>query len=111
MNVTVPTGPNTATLQVLAADGSDVTGSCTITATSSDPTIIQIGNPDASTPNVIPFTALLAGDTADVTYTATNAAGSTTQTDTLTIAEPAPAGMTVTYGSVIPVVNPQKSKK
>ena len=102
MNVTVPVGANTATVAVLDANGSDITGSCQITATSSDPTEIQIGTPDAATPNVIPFTALVAGGTATVTYQASNNAGTIMQSDTLTIAETAPSTMTVTYGATIP---------
>src|SRR6516164_569650 len=91
-SVTVPTGANTATVQVLDATGADITGSCSIAATS----------PDATTPNVIPFTAMKPGGTATVTYVATNSQGNTQEVDTLTIQITAPASMTVTYGTVIP---------
>lgn len=99
--ITVPSGPNTATVQVLDANGADITGTCTITATSSDPTVIQIGSPSASTPNVIPFTALMPAGTADILYDASNSAGDIQQTDVITVAVTAPASMTVTYGTVI----------
>jgi hypothetical protein len=108
MNVTVPTGPNTATVQVLDANGADITGSCAITASSSDPTVVLVGNPDPASPNVIPLVGLTAGSSADVTYTGANASGTTTQTDTITVAVTAPAGMVVTYGTSIPMVNPLK---
>ena len=101
-SVTVPTGANTATVQVLDATGADITGSCSIAATSSDSTVVQIGSPDAATPNVIPFTAMKPGGTATVTYVATNSQGNTQEVDTLTIQITAPASMTVTYGTVIP---------
>lgn len=105
--VTVPLGPNSASVQVLDANGADITGSCAITATSSDPTQVAIGNPDPSTPNVIPFTALVAGGTADITYDANNAAGDLQQTDTLTIQVTAPGSMLITYGATIPTPTPQ----
>jgi hypothetical protein len=111
MNVTVPTGANTATVQVLDANGADITGSCTLQVASSDSTIIQIGSPDAASPNVIPFTALGEGGSADVSYTATNAEGQVVQTDTLTVAVTAPASMVITYGTTVPVPAPSKSKK
>jgi hypothetical protein len=86
----------------LDATGADITGSCSIAATSSDSTVVQIGSPDAATPNVIPFTAMKPGGTATVTYVATNSQGNTQEVDTLTIQITAPASMTVTYGTVIP---------
>jgi hypothetical protein len=106
MNLIVPLGSNTATVKALDANGGDVTASCTFLAESSDPTVIQIGNPDATTPNVIPFTALMAGSTANITYTATDEAGSITATDTLTVSVNAPASLTIVYGAVLPPVTP-----
>ena len=108
--VTVPMGPNSASIQVLDANGGDITGSCAIVATSSDPTQIAIGNPDPATPNVIPFTSLVAGGTADITYDASNALGDVQQTDTLTIQVTAPGSMIVTYGAAIPMVNPERAQ-
>ena len=105
--VTVPLGPNSATVQVLDANGADITGSCAITATSSDPTQVAIGNPDPASPNVIPFTALVAGGTADITYDANNAAGDLQQTDTLVIQVTAPGSMLITYAASIPTPSPQ----
>lgn len=102
MQLVVPVGPNTATVQVLDPTGSDITGSCTITAVSSDPTVIQVGNPDAATPNIIPFTALVPASTADVTYTATNSAGQVVQTDNLSVEVTAPTSMVITYGTTVP---------
>jgi hypothetical protein len=100
---TVPAGANSATLQVLDANGVDITAGCSVAAVSSDSTVIAIGNPDPTTPNVIPFTAVGAeGSSATVTYTATNSAGSTQQVDTLTITVTAPATINVTYGTTIP---------
>jgi hypothetical protein len=100
-NVTVPVGANTATVQVLDANGVDISGSCVITATSSDPTVIQIGSPDPTTKNVIPFTALVPNGTADVVYDASNSAGDLQQTDTLTVAVTAPASMLIVYGTSV----------
>jgi hypothetical protein len=101
--VVVPPGPNTATVQVLDANGADITGSCSITAVSSDPTVVQVGSPDASTPNVIPLTALKEGGACTITYTGSNAMGSATQTDNVSVALTAPASMTVVYGATVPV--------
>jgi hypothetical protein len=100
--VTVPTGSNAATVQVLDMNGSDITGSCVITATSSDSTVIQIGNPDPTTPNIIPFTALTGGGTATITYDASNASGQVSQTDSITVAVVAPGSMVVVYSASIP---------
>lgn len=105
--VNVPMGANSATVQVLDANGADITGSCAITATSSDPTQVAIGNPDPTTPNVIPFTALVAGGVADITYDANNSAGDLQQTDTLTVVVTAPGSMLLTYAASIPTVTPQ----
>jgi hypothetical protein len=103
VSVIVPSGANSATVQVLDANGADITGSCSIAAVSSDPTVVQIGSPDATTPNIIPFTAVGApGSTATITYTATNPAGSVEEVDTLTVQVTAPASMVVTYGTTVP---------
>jgi hypothetical protein len=111
MELTVPVGPNTATVQVLDANGVDITGSCSIVAVSSDPTTIQIGSPDATTPNVIPFTALVPGVSGTtISYTASNSAGQVVQVDTLDVQITAPASMVVTYGTTIPTVAKQKNK-
>jgi hypothetical protein len=109
-NIVVPVGPNTATVQVLDANGVDITGSCSITATSSDPTVVAIGNPDATTPNVIPFTALVPNGTATVTYTASNAAGTFSQSDNIQVFVTAPASMMITYGTTVPA-HAAKAKK
>lgn len=109
--VNVPMGANSAAVQVLDANGADITGSCAITATSSDPTQVAIGNPDPSTPNVIPFTALVAGGTADITYDANNSAGDLQQTDTLTIVVTAPGSMLITYAATIPTPTPQHAAR
>ena len=101
--LTVPVGPNSATVQVFDPNGADITGSCTITATSSDPTVVQIGSPDPTQPAVIPFTSLVPGGTATISYTATNAAGEVDETDTINIQITAPASMTIMYGTTIPV--------
>jgi len=100
--VVVPVGANTATVQVLDANGTDITGSCSITAVSSDPTQVAIGTPDVTTPNVIPFTGLIPGGTATITYTATNSAGNVVQIDTLQIQLTAPASMVILYGATLP---------
>jgi len=100
--VVVPVGPNTATIQVLDANGSDITGSCTITAVSSDPTVLAIGNPDATTPNVIPFTSNTPGGSVTVDYEAANASGNVIQTDTIQIEITAPSSMLITYGATLP---------
>jgi|SRR5215472_1760141 len=108
--VTIPTGPNTATIQVLDAAGADITGTCTFVASSSDPTVVQIGNPDSSTPNVIPLTGVGAeGSSCTVTYTAMNSMGQVVENDTVNITVTAPATMVVTYGTVVPpTVSPAK---
>ena len=111
MNVTVPPGPNTATIQVLDANGTDISGSCQVAAVSSDPTQVQIGTPDAATPDVIPFTSLVPGGTANITYTATNSAGSIQQVDTLTIEVTTPTSMVVTYGTSVRSGKPAPPKK
>jgi hypothetical protein len=49
-----------------------------ISAVSSDPTVIQIGTADASTPNIIPWTALQSGAMATITYTAAGPGGTVT---------------------------------
>jgi hypothetical protein len=103
MNVTVPLGVNAATVQVLDANGSDITAGCTITAVSSDPSVIQIGNPNAANPNIIPFTALKEGSTATIDYTATNSAGEVSQTDSVTVTVTAPASMVIVYTTTVPV--------
>jgi hypothetical protein len=101
--VVVPVGPNSASVQVLDANGADITGSCSINAVSSDSTMVAIGNPDPTTPNVIPFTALVPGGTADITYTAVNSAGQVTQTDTLQIQVTAPTSLVITYAATMPL--------
>jgi hypothetical protein len=88
---------------VLDANGADITGSCTITAVSTDSTVIQIGTPDPTTPATIPFTANTPGSSADVTYSASNAAGEVQQTDTLNVQVTAPASMLITYGTTVAV--------
>jgi hypothetical protein len=105
--VIVPVGPNTATVQVLDANGSDITGSCTITAVSSDPTQLAIGNPDATTPNVLPFTAITPGGSVTVDYEAANAQGNVIQTDTIQIEVTAPSSMVITYGATLPATAAQ----
>jgi len=101
--VTVPVGPNSATVKVLDGTGADITGSCTINAVSSDSTQVQIGNPDPTMPSVIPFTALVPGGSASITYTATNSAGEVDQTDTLHIQITSPASMVIVYAASLPV--------
>ncbi|MBA0085743.1 MAG: hypothetical protein HRJ53_12165 [Acidobacteria bacterium Pan2503] len=101
--VTVPEGPNSATVKVLDGTGADITGSCTINAVSSDSTIVQIGNPDPTMPSVIPFTALVPGGSATIMYTATNSAGEIDQTDTINIQITAPASMVIVYAATLPV--------
>ena len=110
-NVIVPSGPNTATVQVLDANGADITGTCSIAATSSDSTVVSIGSPDPATPATLPITAVGApGSTATLTYTAMNSAGTVTQTDTLTVQITAPATMVITYGTTIPAAALHKKK-
>jgi hypothetical protein len=99
----VPVGPNSATVKVLDANGADITAGCTISAESSDSAAIAIGNPDAASPNVIPFTALEEGASATITYQAVNSVGQVTQTDTLQVQVSGPASMQVTYGTTLPV--------
>jgi len=99
--VVVPVGANSASVKALDQNGSDVTSSCQIQAVSSDPTVIQIGTPDATTPSTIPFTALKIG-AATISYTATNDQGSAQYSDTLDVQAAAPASMTVTYGTTMP---------
>jgi hypothetical protein len=112
MTIVVPTGANSAEVQVLDANGADISGTCQLQAESSDPTVIQIGNPDATTPNLIPFTALQPGATATIKYTATNSVGNVSQTDTLQVEVTTPSSMKVTYGTTLPVApQPIKSKK
>jgi hypothetical protein len=107
--VTVPTGPNTATIKVLDANGADITGTCSFVASSSDPTVVAVGNPDATTPNVIPLNAVGApGSSCNITYQAMNSAGQIEQVDTVTLQLTSPASMVVTYGSVIPTVAAKK---
>jgi hypothetical protein len=95
---------------VLDATGADITGSCSINAVSSDSTQVAIGNPDPTTPNVIPFTALVPGGTATITYTAANSAGNVMQTDTLQIQVTAPASLTIIYAASIPPTPAQLKK-
>jgi hypothetical protein len=109
MNIVVPLGPNSAAVQVLDQSGADITGSCSISAVSSDPTQVQIGSPDPSTPNVIPFTSLVEGGTADINYSASNSAGQVQQTDTISIQAAAPTSMKIVYGTTIP--SKQHAKK
>jgi hypothetical protein len=116
MNITVPTGQNSAKVQVLDSNGADITGTCAITAESSDPSVLAIGNPDPASPATIPFNVVGAeGSSADIVYTATNASGNVAQTDTLTVAVTVPTSMLITYATTIPVAAPAsapaKSKK
>src|ERR1700758_131250 len=97
----VPLGPNSATIKVMDKDGNDITGTCTFSAVSADPTIITIGTPDAGSPNVIPFNSLVEGKGTTIAYTATNSAGQIVETDTLNIVVTAPASMVVTYATTI----------
>jgi hypothetical protein len=107
MNITVPTGANSADVQVLDSNGADITGTCTITAESSDPSVVAIGNPDPASPAMIPFNVVGAeGSTADIVYTATNASGNVAQTDVLVVAVTVPTSMVITYGTTIPVATP-----
>ena len=110
-NVIVPSGPNTAMVQVLDANGADITGTCSIAATSSDPTVVQVGSPDPATPATLPLTAVGApGSTATISYVSMNSAGTITQSDTLTVQITAPATMVITYGTTIPAVALHKKK-
>jgi hypothetical protein len=107
--VVVPMGVNEAYVSVLDQYGNDITGSCTITAASSDPTVIQIGTTDASRPSTIPFTALTTGGKATVQYAATNPMGQVQQTDTLQVEVIAPSSMLVSYKTTLaPTVQPVK---
>ena len=110
-DINVPLGPNAATVKVLDQTGADITGSCSIAAVSSDPTQIQIGNPDPTTPNVIPFTALVEGGSASVQYTASNSAGQVVQSDTLHIQAATPTSMQITYQSSLSKAAPAAVKK
>jgi hypothetical protein len=95
----VPLGANAATVQILDAQGNDITSTCTITAQSSDPTVLAVGTP--TSPNVIPFTALKEGGSATLSYTAVNNAGQIQEVDTLDVVVTAPASMNVTYAQTV----------
>jgi len=97
--VSIPLGPNTATVKVLDQNGNDITTTCTITAVSSDATVVSVGT--ATTPNQIPLSALKEGGSCTVTYTAVNSAGQIVETDTLNVSVTAPASITVSYASTV----------
>jgi hypothetical protein len=95
----IPLGANAATVQILDAQGNDITSTCTITAQSADPTIVAVGTP--TSPNVIPLTALKEGGSTTVSYTAVNSAGQIVETDTLNVVVTAPATINVTYAQTV----------
>jgi len=99
--VNIPFGANSAKIIVLDAQGNDITSTCTLTATSSDPTVVAIGTPGAGAPNVIPFTALKENASCTITYVAVNASGQIQEVDTVNVVVPAPASMSVTYSSTV----------
>jgi hypothetical protein len=108
-SVNIPPGANVATVQVLDAQGNDITDTCTITVTPADPTLLAVGAGDGADPENFPFETLQDSGSTQLLYNAQNTAGSITETDTLTITVTAPATINVTYQNVM--VMPTAAKK
>jgi hypothetical protein len=79
-------------IQVLDADGVDITSLCTITSMSSDPSTVSVGTAFGETD----AHALKTGSV-QVTHAAVNDSGSVQEVDTVNSTVPAPAQIIVTY--------------
>jgi hypothetical protein len=97
LNVNVPSGPNAVSTQVFDQFGNDITGSCTLTASSSNPAGVAVGAAAGGDPDTIPLTDGPAGQSAEITYVASNAEGQIQDVDTLNVVPTAPATMVRTY--------------
>ena len=95
--VNIPYGTNQASVQVLDAQGNDITSTCTITATSSDPTVVAVGTISPGFPSLVPLTGLKEGGSCQITYNAVNFEGQIQEVDSLTVVVSAPASMKVSY--------------